>query len=52
MPACPHPEGTDPMGLFDGWNRTNDDQQNTAPYRPDAGRHLTDDQYQDWLNGK
>ncbi|MGO1791717.1 MAG: hypothetical protein ACTHZ5_16020 [Micrococcaceae bacterium] len=43
------------MGLFDGWNlhaRTDDDQQNPADYRPDAGRHLTDDQYDRWLNGK
>lgn len=23
-----------------------------ADYRPEAGRHLTDDQYDRWLNGK
>lgn len=44
------------MALLAGWKirdtRTDDDQQNPADYRPDAGRHLTDDQYNRWLNGK
>lgn len=44
------------MGLFDGWNihaRTaTNDEADAAPYRPDAGRHLTDDQYDRWINGQ